>query len=260
MYKPHFPTRWDYNKLFIFHGIAALLLASWLFSASRDYWVILNEAFYFWLNGSLEQGLFTRIFWALANTREADVIPFAIMLCFLLKSSWIFEPNRIRIGAVGFVIALFFLLIIRFVLGTFADIFMLSGPSPSLVLEPSYRLIDMFPQWDTKDRANHSFPGDHSAVLFLWAGYIGLYVTGLKRLIVFLLALLLMFPRWVSGAHWLTDSLVGGGFIALVALAWYMYTPLAAKIYSFLLPLINHTIGFLVKIKPELQRWPLFRI
>ena len=36
-------------------------------------------------------------------------------------------------------------------------------------------------------------------------------------------------PRLVAGAHWLSDVLVGGTFIALATTGWSLCTPYAAR-------------------------------
>jgi hypothetical protein len=43
-----------------------------------------------------------------------------------------------------------------------------------------------------------------------------------------LLAFALVWPRMISGAHWITDLLVGSASVALVAWALALATPLAA--------------------------------
>jgi len=46
--------------------------------------------------------------------------------------------------------------------------------------------------------------------------------------------LLFMLPRLVSGAHWLSDVVVGGSFLGLLTIGWGLYTPYAAKVCSLL--------------------------
>jgi len=41
-------------------------------------------------------------------------------------------------------------------------------------------------------------------------------------------------PRLVSGAHWLSDVLVGGPFLSLITIGWGLYTPYAAKASSLM--------------------------
>ncbi len=39
--------------------------------------------------------------------------------------------------------------------------------------------------------------------------------------------MLFMMPRLVAGAHWASDDYMGGIAVALLAMAWGFYTPLA---------------------------------
>jgi membrane-associated phospholipid phosphatase len=41
-------------------------------------------------------------------------------------------------------------------------------------------------------------------------------------------------PRLIAGAHWLSDILVGGVSIALIALAFGLYTPLLNRVNKVL--------------------------
>ena len=43
------------------------------------------------------------------------------------------------------------------------------------------------------------------------------------------MAVVFSLPRLVGGGHWLTDDIVGGGFLSLTTLAWGLATPLHTK-------------------------------
>ena len=92
---------------------------------------------------------------------------------------------------------------------------------------------DLFPEWSRawhmKDASGRSFPGDHASVLLLWAIFLSPFARGWRRWLVWGLTLLFILPRLVSGAHWLSDVLVGGLFLSLIAIGWGLYTPYAAR-------------------------------
>jgi membrane-associated phospholipid phosphatase len=50
-----------------------------------------------------------------------------------------------------------------------------------------------------------------------------------QYLVIWGLAVLFMLPRLVAGAHWGQDDYIGGLLMAVLALGWSYYTPLAAK-------------------------------
>jgi membrane-associated phospholipid phosphatase len=110
--------------------------------------------------------------------------------------------------------------------------------SPSLTLEGAVRLGRMFPGLDhavhIKDSSSRSFPGDHASVVFIWAAFLWRSASGAKRALVALLAALFVMPRLVGGAHYLSDVLVGGVVLALLAYAWGLCTPYTARAVAFL--------------------------
>ena len=104
--------------------------------------------------------------------------------------------------------------------------------SPSLAVDGAVRISELFPGWQgllqVKDASNRSFPGDHASVLMLWALFVSAFAAGARRWLAWGLAALFMLPRIVAGAHWLSDVLVGGTFLALTTVAWGLCTPYAA--------------------------------
>ena len=48
------------------------------------------------------------------------------------------------------------------------------------------------------------------------------------RLAIVGITILFSLPRLIGGAHWFSDDLVGGVFLALFSVAWVCYTPLGA--------------------------------
>lgn len=56
-----------------------------------------------------------------------------------------------------------------------------------------------------------------------------------QYLVIWGLAVLFMLPRLVAGAHWGQDDYIGGLLMAILALGWSYYTPLAAKGSALLL-------------------------
>ena len=111
-------------------------------------------------------------------------------------------------------------------------------PSASLVVEGAARLTELFPtweeRWDLKDSATRSFPGDHASVLLIWAMFMSFFARNWRLLLVWSMAAIFMLPRLVAGAHWGSDALVGGVFLALLGLAWSCFTPFAYKTSEWL--------------------------
>ena len=87
---------------------------------------------------------------------------------------------------------------------------------------------------EIKDRSSRSFPGDHASVLLLWTVFLSLFARGKRLLLVWLTGTLLILPRLVAGAHWLSDNLAGGGFVVMQTLAWGYYTAAGKPVYRLL--------------------------
>ncbi|MBN3860483.1 phosphatase PAP2 family protein [Neisseriaceae bacterium PsAf] len=109
--------------------------------------------------------------------------------------------------------------------------------SPSYVF-PHYSLSEHFP-WEgyllgVKDGSKRSFPGDHAAVLMLSASFFFHFSSQYwQKILIWLVAIFLMIPRLIGGAHWASDNYIGGTVVALLAFSWVFYTPLGSKISKY---------------------------
>ncbi|MDF5977935.1 phosphatase PAP2 family protein [Pseudomonas aeruginosa] len=102
---------------------------------------------------------------------------------------------------------------------------------------------------EIKDRSKRSFPGDHASVLLVWALFMSLFARRAGQfLLIWTLAVLFMMPRLVAGAHWGQDDYIGGLQMALLALAWGCYTPLAAKASGWLVQVTEPLFRLLAKL------------
>jgi membrane-associated phospholipid phosphatase len=97
--------------------------------------------------------------------------------------------------------------------------------SPSLVLEPVARLPELVPWMEAKWESKNSFPGDHAVAAFAFVGLSFILMDRKTAWLAALFGLLYSVPRLVSGAHWLSDELVGGGIALFVTLGWVTNIP-----------------------------------
>lgn len=223
--------QWRVRPWLLCHLIAILLLVSWRWPATRELWDALDLAVFQLLNTPVhETGLWAHI-WGIASMRPVDLGVGLLMLAIMLRGDLVLRAEHVRLALFAFITTLLVMLLIRV---GFADLVRLldwQRASPSLVVEGAARLTELFPtweaRWDMKDSASRSFPGDHASVLLLWALFLSGAARGWRLLLVWALALLLIMPRLVAGAHWASDALVGGALLSLLGLAWGSYTPLA---------------------------------
>lgn len=222
------PTRiWHPLAFFSCNLLALLLLASWYYPPTRGLWDALDRAAFFLLNGSLAWGESWQLIWAWGNNRAFDVGSGLLMIGLF----WIhilsgrrgdLIPRLVQFG----IMSLLILASQEGVIDTYQRILEVQRASPSLVLEPVYRLSELVPQVQAKDASGSSFPGDHATVLLLWLGFVWIYAGLGLRITSLLLGLLIIAPRLVAGAHWLSDNLVGSGALVLLMLGWVLATPL----------------------------------
>lgn len=227
-------ARWRGPGLIACNLIALLLLASWLWPRSRLLWDGFDAAAFQLLNAPLATNAAWAHVWGVCNMRPVDLGFGLIMLAILIKGNFIFAAAQVREALYAFVAVLVLLLLIRVgPLNELVKAMHWQRASPSLTVDGAVRLTVLFPDWvrdwRMKDSSGVSFPGDHASILLLWAIFLSPFARGWRRWLVWGLALLFMLPRLVSGAHWLSDVLVGGVFLSLMAAGWGFYTPYAAR-------------------------------
>ena len=198
---------------------------------TQKVWQIIDISFFKWINQSLLDRPLWQLFWALANHKLADWVTDVCILCFFI----IYvrrAPKGLRLKRVAQLLFFIFYIaaIIYFVNGMFfREHWTLPRLSPTRVIENSVRLSHEIPWMKIKDGSSQSFPGDHGTTALLFAASFT-YLAGwrLGILSCFYAAFLCM-PRLITGAHWLSDIVVGSGSITLLFLAWALYTPLFSR-------------------------------
>ncbi|MDR2539119.1 MAG: phosphatase PAP2 family protein [Chlamydiales bacterium] len=224
------------RSLFLLQTLLALLLTSLLWPKTAVYWQKLDIAFFKLINQSLLDRHYWQVFWACANHKYADWVEDLCILVFF--TIWIRKSpcslRKIRIAQL-----LFCVLYIAFILFfvnrmLFRDFISIPRPSPSLVIENNVMLSQKISWMKIKDVSQTSFPGDHATTALLFAASFS-YLAGHRFAIAaWIYAAFLCMPRLITGAHWLSDVIVGSGGIVLFSLSIAFCTPLAHSISSYL--------------------------
>ncbi len=230
--------QWRPRALIALQLTSLILLASWLPVAGKATWHSLDTPVFRLLNDSLGHVHGWDLLWALLSTRLADFLAAVVMLLSLITPGLVFQRLQVRRALLVFIALLVVTLLVRTLFTRFIDGLGLQHASPSVALGNDFSLSAAFP-WieqvlEIKDRSSRSFPGDHASVLLLWAAFLSLFARGKRLLLVWLTCVLLLLPRLVAGAHWLSDNLVGGGFVVMQTLAWGYCTPLGRWLYRAL--------------------------
>ena len=229
-----FQSRWNLGRLVLCNVVPLALLAFWLWPTGQMLCVIFDEWLFRSLNAPLASNPIWLHIWAIASLRPFDIVVGLILLTLLIKGDWVFRAIDVRRAFFGFFSILLLMVVIRALFSKFADHMGWQHSSPSMVLEGAVHISDYFPHlektWELKDRSSQSFPGDHASVLLIWALFMSVFSRRLVQyLVIWGLAVLFMLPRLVAGAHWGQDDYIGGLLMAVLALGWSYYTPLAAK-------------------------------
>ena len=222
---------WNLKILFLCHVIGALLFASLFWPVTHTYWAAIDTAFFQFINSSLKERPLWQIFWACANHKLADwVEDIAILAFFIAYVRRAHKRFRKRKISELIFCALYIAAIIYFVNRLFfRENFSIPRLSPTLTIDDSVRLSDEITWMSIKDGSSKSFPGDHGTTALLFASTYTVLAGWRLGILACLYAAFLCMPRLITGAHWLSDVLVGSGTIALVFISWAFCTPLFEK-------------------------------
>jgi membrane-associated phospholipid phosphatase len=231
-------ARWQLTPLITYTVISALLFGSWLFEPTRSFWLSLDSRAFWAMNNSLAEGKTWQTVWAIANNRLFDLVAGLSMMGLLAHYALLRDRKNLkRHIAVGTV--LFLTLVVALQTGKAIPI---ERPSATAVFENALRLTELVPEIDTKDYSSDSFPGDHGVVLLVCAVFIARHLPAGYGLLAALFAVAFTLPRLMSGAHWLTDELVGAVSLCMLLLSWLFATPLYHRLTN--------------SIETLLYRWP----
>jgi membrane-associated phospholipid phosphatase len=186
--------------------ISLLLVSSWSYGVTREYWDWLDRWVFDATNPLLnELGGVWSWFWAVLSIRIADLIPFFIILWFFYAKGVIFESKDRLVGLIGFALLGVVMLFVRELLDFYVDYNHLNRASPTMLIGEAVRLSSMYPDFGLKDYSGDSFPGDHAAVLFTWLGYCLFFVRNKWTAWILFVVVLFVMPRLMAGAHWMSD-------------------------------------------------------
>jgi membrane-associated phospholipid phosphatase len=150
----------------------------------------------------------------------------------------------------------FALILLAFLLGTvmvqLGKSLPIERPSGTGFFPEALRLGDLVPEIHCKDFSDDSFPGDHGLVLLICSGFALFYLSPAYGFIACCFTLLFTMPRLMSGAHWLTDEVVGALSLSIFALSCYFATPLHNTLLTWLEPKIA---ALCCRLVPKLKKY-----
>lgn len=219
---------YQFKRLILCNLIGALLFSSLFWAPTHALWQTLDVAFFKWANSSLKDRPMWQLFWACANHKWADWLEDVCILIFFtlhVRSM----PSLIRPRKIAELICstLYLAAIIFFINGIlFREHLSIPRISPTLFVDDAIRLSREIPWMSIKDSSSKSFPGDHGTTALLFAAFFAILAKKRLAIPAIIYAAFLCMPRLITGAHWLSDILVGSGTITLITLSWMFCTPL----------------------------------
>jgi Kdo2-lipid A phosphotransferase len=243
--------KWNFKALFICHIVMAILISTFLWPATRVYWDNLDAAWFKSINGSLNWGRNWQIFWALANHKGADWIEDIVILTFftihIKKAVKQLRPRK----AAELLFCIFYIALIIYFVNRmlFRKHLQIPRESPTLVFDSSIRLSELIPWLKIKDDSPKCFPGDHATTAILFAVSYLYYAGWRTGIFLALYAAFLCMPRMITGAHWLSDVIIGSGSIVLFFLSWALCTPF----HSWFINQFERFIVFIGSLKKRLR-------
>lgn len=203
------------------YALMALLTISalWFLPITYNLCKWLDYQSFTFLNKSLVGRQTWQQFWGLLNHPNENWINLVVMVSINFTGIYLLSPNKRKCG-LGYVLyywAIFQIgmLVSHAIFGhSFLDI---NRESPTYVIQPFVLLNEALNNPDIKIMSASSFPAGHAFVLIYWLFFTKNYVTGILKFVTYFVAILLLFPRMISGAHWLTDIV----FTIFFAYFWY---------------------------------------
>lgn len=194
----------------IYIGIAVLLFLSWVVPPTAGLWERLDLWFFEVSNRTLETwGEWWSYVVAQVNRRITDVW---VALFYAALCAWFCLQDRgknIDRRATELFLLLVVLLLFRFTFKIISNSIEYDRPSPTLVVDGAVLVSQIHTDFRTKDTSRSSFPSDHALVAF-WVGLYFFTRGNLTiRIAIIVLTIVASLPRLLSGAHWLTDLVVG---------------------------------------------------
>lgn len=215
-----------------FTVFGTMLFASWLIPGEYGFWFTIDANVFFFFNHLLGQSKAFLYLVAFTNLRPFDAVAFLFMLgifyYYYRQQDAKGKRWMVCIGLtmlVTAVIAKQFDMLLGFERPSATKFFTLQG-------FPVLRVSELT-GWPAKDWSSTSFPGDHGMMLLIFTFYMLRYFGKKAFAASLLVVVIFSLPRIMSGAHWLTDVVVGAGSICSIVLSWMLLTPASDRVISF---------------------------
>ena len=206
-----------------------LLFMSRYLPAGYDLWAFPDNAVFHFFNDPLATRHTLATFIAVINNRAFDLA--ALLIMGILYYA-IFR-RKDAAGKRRLVMAGIVMVVSAVIINQVSQVIPFERISPTLSVEQANRIGDITGIY-TKDASKSSFPGDHGLMLMIFTAFVWRYGGFRYVPAAVLIIIIFSLPRIMSGAHWLTDIVVGSLSLTLISMSWLLLTPLSDLCVNFL--------------------------
>jgi membrane-associated phospholipid phosphatase len=224
--------KWKLKKLLLCHMIVALLIATFFWPLTKVFWEKLDVLFFQTINATLKGNPNWQLFWACANHKIADWVEDVCLVTFWVIYIRSKIPSQRARGVAELLFCVLYIAAIIFFVNqlVFRETLQIPRDSPTSMFDSAVKLSREINWMKIKDHSSTSFPGDHGTTALLFAASFTFFAGWRFGLVAWGYALFLCLPRLITGAHWLSDVILGSGSIALLFLGWAFYSPFSQRI------------------------------
>ena len=234
MQKNNTKNLWNYPP--VLYPLSALLicLALWFIPYTNTICATIDHKFFIVLNKTLAWSIYWQKICGWLNHPNETWLNLIVMLginIFVIISL----KGKKRTQAMIFTIYCWLLFQLGLCIShfIFKDLLAIERESPSLLISPIIKLSELV-QHPVKEYSENSFPAGHTFVLIYWAGFTAKYATKKLKFLTYLIAIVLIFPRLISGAHWLSDII----FTIAISYIWLTIV-INTPLYYYVANIIN---------------------
>lgn len=211
------------KRLIIAHVLVGLFLSSWWICPSA--WLAIDTFTFKTLNAHLISPS-AKKFWAVCSLKYSEFLLDGVL--FTLFTIYIIKGPKERLRRLSEVIVLV-IAVATIIAGVnkhiIPNVLHVSRRSPTAVFEKTHRIKNVL-ETRVKDRSLSSFPADHGTTAMFLATFCFTFLGWRYGIFGTIYGAFYAAPRLVSGAHWLTDMLMGSAVIVLLAWSYLFGTPL----------------------------------